>query len=64
MRVVIDTSSLVSYFLTRGEIMQRVMLAWMARQFDVYFSPLARAEIEQVVRDRPRQRTKNGHSIL
>lgn len=44
--------------------MQRVMLAWMARQFDVYFSPLARAEIEQVVRDRPRQRTKNGHSIL
>jgi putative PIN family toxin of toxin-antitoxin system len=50
MKVVIDTSSLVSYFLTRGETMQRVMSAWMARQFDVYFCPVTYQEVAQVLR--------------
>lgn len=48
-RVVIDTSSLISYLLTRGDIMRRVVAAWLAGRFVVYFTPATREELEKVL---------------
>ena len=45
LRVVIDTSSLVSYVLTRGDIMRRVVAHWRANRFVVLSSPATRAEL-------------------
>jgi putative PIN family toxin of toxin-antitoxin system len=52
LRVVIDTSSLVSYILTRGDIMRRVVGHWRANRFVVLSSPATRAELT-VVLSRP-----------
>lgn len=49
LRVVIDTSSLVSYVLTRGELMQRVMARWEAGEIIVLSSPQTRAELTAVL---------------
>jgi len=49
LRVVIDTSSLVSYVLTRGELMHRVVARWRAGAFTVLSSPATRAELTGVL---------------
>jgi putative PIN family toxin of toxin-antitoxin system len=49
LRVVIDTSSLVSYVLTRGELMRRVVTHWRAGAFTVLSSPATRAELAAVL---------------
>ena len=41
--VVIDTSSLVSYVLTRGDLMRRVVAQWRVNGFVVLSSPVTRA---------------------
>ena len=47
--MVIDTSSLVSYVLTRGELMRRVVAHWRADAFTVLSSPATRAELAGVL---------------
>jgi putative PIN family toxin of toxin-antitoxin system len=54
-RVVIDTSSLVSYVLTQGELMRRVVSCWRAGSFVLLSSPDTRAELAAVLA-RPRIR--------
>jgi putative PIN family toxin of toxin-antitoxin system len=49
LKVVIDTSSLVSYVLTRGDIMRRVIAAWREDQFILLSSAETRAELAAVV---------------
>jgi uncharacterized protein len=49
LRVVIDTSSLVSYVLTRGDLMRRVMALWKDERFVVLSSPATRAELAAVI---------------
>ena len=49
LRVVVDTSSLVSYVLTRGELMRRVVAYWRAGTFTVLSSPATRAELADVL---------------
>jgi len=49
LRAVIDTSSLVSYVLTRGELMRRVVAHWRAGTFTVLSSPATRAELASVL---------------
>jgi putative PIN family toxin of toxin-antitoxin system len=57
LRVVIDTSSLVSYVLTRGELMRRVVAHWRAgapstssgQSFTLLSSPATRAELAGVL---------------
>ena len=49
LRVVIDTSSLISYVLTRGDIMHRVVAQWRANGFVVLSSPATRAELAAVL---------------
>ncbi len=49
LRVVIDTSSLVSYVLTRGELMRRAVTHWRAGTFTLLSSPATRAELAGVL---------------
>jgi putative PIN family toxin of toxin-antitoxin system len=49
LRVVIDTSSLISYILTKGEIMSQVMAAWRKDDFILLSSPDTRAELSAVL---------------
>lgn len=57
--VVIDTSSLVSYVLTKGKLMSRVVAHWRAGTFRFISSPATRGELEAVLK-RPRiQRLAN-----
>ena len=49
LRVVLDTSSLVSYALTRGDIMRRVMGHWRANKYVFLSSPQTRAELVAVL---------------
>jgi len=50
LRVVIDTSSLVSYVLTRGDLMSRIVAGWQAAAFVVLSSaPTTRAELAAVL---------------
>ena len=49
LRVVVDTSSLVSYVLTGGEIMRRVVAHWRADDFVLLTSPFIRAELAGVL---------------
>jgi putative PIN family toxin of toxin-antitoxin system len=49
LRVVIDTSSLVSYVLTRGELMRRVVAHWRVGTFTLLSSPATRAELADVL---------------
>jgi len=49
LRVVIDTSSLVSYVLTRGEFMRRIVAHWRAGTFVLLSSPATRAELAGVL---------------
>jgi putative PIN family toxin of toxin-antitoxin system len=49
LRVVLDTSCLVSYVLTGGEIMRRVLAHWRANRFVLLSSPQTRAELAAVL---------------
>ena len=49
LRVLIDTSSLVSYVLTQGELMRRVLAHWRAGAFTLLSSPDTRAELAGVL---------------
>ena len=49
LRIVIDTSSLVSYVLTQGELMRRVVAHWRAGTFMLLSSPATRAELADVL---------------
>jgi hypothetical protein len=49
LRVVIDTSSLISYVLTRGDLMRRVVAHWRVNEFVVLSSPATRAELAAVL---------------
>ena len=49
LRVVIDTSSLVSYVLTQGQLMRRVVAHWRAGTFTLLSSPATRAELADVL---------------
>jgi uncharacterized protein len=49
LRVVLDTSSLVSYVLTRGEVMRRVVAHWRANHFVLLSSPATRGELAAVL---------------
>lgn len=49
LRVVIDTSSLVSYALTHGALMRRVVAHWRAGTMTVLSSPATRAELASVL---------------
>lgn len=49
LRIVIDTSSLVSYVLTQGELMGRVIAHWRSGDIRVLSSATTRAELADVV---------------
>ena len=49
LRVVVDTSSLVSYALTQGNLMRRVVAHWRAGTFTLLSSPATRAELAGVL---------------
>lgn len=49
LRTVIDTSSLVSYALTQGDLMRRVVQQWRAGDFVLLSSPATRAELAAVL---------------
>jgi len=49
LRVVIDTTCLVSYALTQGDLMSRVVAHWRAGTFVVLSSPTTRAELAGVL---------------
>lgn len=52
LRVVLDTSTLVSFVLTTGEIMRQVVAAWRADDFILVVSPATLAELQEVL-ERP-----------
>jgi putative PIN family toxin of toxin-antitoxin system len=60
LRAVIDTSSLVSYVLTAGTIMQQVITHWRAGAFTLLSSPATRTELAEVL-SRP---TIARHSVM
>jgi putative PIN family toxin of toxin-antitoxin system len=49
LRAVVDTSSLVSYVLTQGDLMRRVVAHWRAGTFALLSSPATRAELAGVL---------------
>ena len=49
LRVVVDTSSLVSYALTQGDLMRRVVAHWRAGTFTLLSSAATRAELAGVL---------------
>lgn len=53
--VVLDTSSLISFVLTIGDIMSQIVSAWRADEFVLVTSPQTRAELNDVL-DRPKIR--------
>jgi putative PIN family toxin of toxin-antitoxin system len=59
LRLVIDTSSLISYALTRGQIMQQIIEAWMNEEVTLLFSPQTQQELWKVL-NRPSIRAKVG----
>jgi putative PIN family toxin of toxin-antitoxin system len=59
LRAVLDTSTLVSFVLTTGEIMRQVIAAWRADEFVLVASPATLSELNEVL-ERPaiQQRAK------
>jgi putative PIN family toxin of toxin-antitoxin system len=49
LRVVLDTSCMVSYALTRGKLMRQVIAHWQTGTFTVLSSPATRAELTSVL---------------
>lgn len=57
LRVVIDTSTLVSFALTSGEITSQIIRAWQAEEFTLLTTAVMRDELRRVL-DRPRIRAR------
>lgn len=55
LRVVLDTSSLISFVLTTGDIMSQIVFAWRTEEFVLVTSWQTRAELNEVL-DRPKIR--------
>jgi putative PIN family toxin of toxin-antitoxin system len=53
LRVVLDTSTLISFVLTTGNITRQIIAAWRDEQFNLIISPQTKAELESVLA-RPR----------
>ena len=49
LRVVLDTSTLISFVLTAGNITRQIMAAWRAEQFNLIISPQTKTELESVL---------------
>ena len=49
LRVVLDTTSLVSYVLTRGDIMRRIIVHWRDSRYVLLSTPQMRAELAAVL---------------
>ncbi len=49
LRVVIDTSTLISFVLTSGDITRQIITAWRADEFVLLTSPATRAELQRVL---------------
>jgi uncharacterized protein len=49
LRTVLDTSSLVSYILTRGEMMSQTIAAWRSGELDLITSPQTTQELREVI---------------
>ena len=52
LKVVLDTSTLISFVLTTGEIMRQVIAAWRADEFVLVASPATLTELQEVL-ERP-----------
>ena len=61
LRVVIDTSSLISYVLTKGSIMRQIIRAWERGDFDLLMSPALETELLSVL-ERPKIRSRVGEA--
>jgi putative PIN family toxin of toxin-antitoxin system len=61
LKVVIDTSSLISYALTKGEIMVKIMEAWEREELQLILSSKTQAELMEVL-DRPKIKSRSGHT--
>ena len=57
MRVVLDTNVYISFLLTRGETISRILDAWENEEFAVLVSPILLAEIRRVL-EYPRLKTR------
>lgn len=57
LRVVIDTSTLISFALTSGEITSQIIRAWQAEEFVLLTTTAMRNELRRVL-DRPRIRAR------
>jgi putative PIN family toxin of toxin-antitoxin system len=55
LRVVLDTSTLISFVLTAGTITRQIMAAWRDEQFNLIISPQTKAELENVLARPPIQ---------
>jgi putative PIN family toxin of toxin-antitoxin system len=53
LRVVIDTSTLVSFVLTAGDMTRQIILAWRAGEFTLITSPETRQELRRVLQKPP-----------
>ena len=62
LKVVLDTSCLISFVLTTGDIMSQIILAWRENEFELVTSPETRDELA-VVLDRPKIQALAGGSI-
>jgi putative PIN family toxin of toxin-antitoxin system len=62
LRVVIDTSALVSYLLTRGKLMRLIFSAWQAGEIDLVISPQTLEELVTVIA-RPEIAQRAGESL-
>jgi len=61
LRVVIDTSSLISYALTEGDIMVKIIEAWELEEILLIFSPETHSELLEVL-GRPYIAAKSGRA--
>lgn len=61
MKIVVDTSSLISYALTKGDIMVQIMNAWEMEELQVVFSPQTFTELLNVL-DRPYIKSRSGRT--
>ncbi len=57
LHVVIDTSTLVSFALTAGDITRQIVAAWRADEFAVLTTPATRAELRRVL-EKPQIRAR------
>jgi putative PIN family toxin of toxin-antitoxin system len=62
LRVVIDTSTLVSFVLTAGDITRQIISAWRADEFTLLTTPGTRAELRRVL-EKPQIRFRSHASL-